>query len=747
MRRCSRAAWLKVRPLTIVWIGAWSVLFLSGPCASQAAANGPRLVVMLYPTDNDGSPGNREADDGIRSTFASGSSDAIEVQNEYLDVTRFPDPGYQGHLAEFLRQKYAGRKIDLVIAGLSSALDFAVQFREVAFPGVPIVFCAVEQRELKARRLPPDVVGVPIHMDLTGTLDVALKLHPNTRHVFVVVGASKFDADWEAEARREFSRYEDKVEFTYLGGLPMPDLLDRVSHLPDGSVVYYLHIFQDGAGRIFVPAEALEQLAARSNAPMYSHVDTYVGRGAVGGCVFTFESAGRHAAEVGLRILAGERPENISISEPAENELRFDSRQLRRWNIARDSLPPGSVVRFEEPTLWDQYKWHIIGVLAFCVVETLLIAGLLVQRANRRRAERRFRQMLEGAPNGMVMVGRDGYIVLANAQMEKLFGYPKAELLGRPVDMLVPERLRGQHAAHRDRFFASPEVRSMGAGRDLFGLRKDGTEFPVEIGLSPVHTEAGLFVLASVIDITERRRAEDGLKKSQRELRLLTGRLLRAQEMERRRIARELHDDLSQNLALLSVELELLGQESSQESDGSGGRMDELSARVKQLASSVHDLSRQLHPTKLEQLGLAAALRGLCKELSTGHALQIDFTPGGLPGRISEDAALCLYRIAQEALRNIIKHSGARRAAVELSGGADAVELRIVDDGAGFDSRLADGKGGLGLVSMRERLRLIGGTIAIDSRPGAGTRIDVRVPLGGAGQADEPLQAQPSGMG
>ena len=530
MRKCTPAVFPNVRPLTIVGIGAWSVLLLCGPRALAAPPTAARLVVVLYPTDNDGSPGNLEADHGIRSTFASGSAESVEVENEYLDVTRFPDAGYQGHLAEFLRLKYAGRKIDLVIAGLSSALDFAVNYRETAFPGVPVVFCAVDDDELKARRLPPDVVGVPIQMDLTGTLDIALKLHPNTRRVFVVAGASKFDADWAAEARREWRPYEDKVEFTYLTGLPMPDLLDRVSRLPDGSIVYYLHIFQDGAGKIVVPAEGLEQLAARSNAPIYGHVGTYVGRGAVGGRVFSFENAGEDSARLGLRILAGEKPETMSIPQQAETTPVFDARQLRRWDISRDRLPPGSVVRFEEPTLWDQYKWQIIGVLALCVVETLLIGGLLVQRANRRRAERRFRQMLEGAPNGMLLVGRDGNIVLANAQMEKLFGYPKAELLGRSVDMLVPERFRAEYAAHLDRFFASPEVRPMGAGRDLFGRRKDGTEFPVEIGLSPVQTEAGLFVLASIIDITERRRAEDGLKKSQRELRLLTGRLLRARK-------------------------------------------------------------------------------------------------------------------------------------------------------------------------------------------------------------------------
>ena len=380
MNACGPAAAANARLVAVIGTAVLPAVFLFGPRADAASPGAGRLVVVLYPTDNDGSPGNREADHGIRSTFASGAGESVEVENEYLDVTRFPDPGYQGHLAEFLRQKYAARKVDLVIAGLSSSLDFAVKYRETAFPGVPIVFCAVDDDELKARRLPPDVVGVPIQMELMGTLDMALKLHPNTRRVFVVAGASKFDTDWEAEARLEFRRFEGKVEFTYLGGLPMPDLLERVSHLPDGSIVYYLHIFQDGAGKIVIPAEGLEQLAACSNAPIYGHVDTYIGRGAVGGRVFSFESAGEDSAKLGLRILAGEQPETMSIPPQADTTPVFDARQLRRWNVSRDRLPPGSVVNFEEPSLWDQYKWHIIGVTSLCVVEALLIVGLLVQR-------------------------------------------------------------------------------------------------------------------------------------------------------------------------------------------------------------------------------------------------------------------------------------------------------------------------------------------------------------------------------
>jgi PAS domain S-box-containing protein len=331
--------------------------------------------------------------------------------------------------------------------------------------------------------------------------------------------------------------------------------------------------------------------------------------------------------------------------------------------------------------------------------------------------------------------------------MEKLFGYSNEELLGQPVEMLLPERLRKQHPAHRARFFASPQARPMGAGQVLYARRKDGNEFPVEIGLNPVRTDSGLLVVASIIDISKRREAEQSLRESQHELQLLTGRLLQAQETERRRIARELHDDLNQSLALLSVELDLLGQKPPQAACQLRERLLELSGRVKQLGSSVHALSHQLHPSKLEQLGLVAAIRGLCQELTQGHGLPIAFTHHQVPAALPDEVALCLYRVVQEALGNVIKHSGARQAGVELTGRADAIGLQIVDDGTGFEPGLADGQGGLGLVSMRERLRLVSGAITIDSRPAAGTRIDVRVPLCAADQPEEALPAEPSQIG
>jgi signal transduction histidine kinase len=268
----------------------------------------------------------------------------------------------------------------------------------------------------------------------------------------------------------------------------------------------------------------------------------------------------------------------------------------------------------------------------------------------------------------------------------------------------------------------------MELGPEYFGRRKDESEFPIEIGLSPLRTPRGLFALASIIDLTERRRAEEGLRASQKELQLLTGRLLEAQEAERRRIARDLHDDVNQSLALLAVEMDLLGQRSPASTLEVTRQLRELSARVKELSSSVHDLSHQLHPSKLEQLGLVAAVRGLCNELTQHHGLDVKFTHDDLPESIPEATALCLYRILQEALRNVVRHSGADHAVVELSGTSDEIHLRVSDGGGGFDPASVRRNGGLGLVSMRERLHLVGGEITIDSRPSGGTRIDVRVP-------------------
>jgi signal transduction histidine kinase len=224
-----------------------------------------------------------------------------------------------------------------------------------------------------------------------------------------------------------------------------------------------------------------------------------------------------------------------------------------------------------------------------------------------------------------------------------------------------------------------------------------------------------------------RRRAENELRESSERIRDLGGRLLSAQEAERARIARELHDDISQQVALLSMDLQMLSGFGRDADGDSEGLAREALARADGLARSVHDLSHRLHPAKLQLVGLVASIGSLRRELSQ-PGLEIAFAHEQVPAALPHDLTLCLFRIAQEALRNAIRHGRASVITIALRGGPRALALEIADNGDGFDVDAAWGKG-LGLVSMSERLESQGGTLTIHSRHGAGTRIEVTVPL------------------
>ena len=228
--------------------------------------------------------------------------------------------------------------------------------------------------------------------------------------------------------------------------------------------------------------------------------------------------------------------------------------------------------------------------------------------------------------------------------------------------------------------------------------------------------------IGSCLDITERKSSEASLQE-------LSGRLISAQEDERTRIARELHDDLSQRMARLLIRLERYEQGMGEISSNSREQLHSVAEMAKDVAASLRGLSHLLHPATLTTLGLVASIGGFCREFSNQHDLRAKFVHSDIPMDTPEDASLCLFRIVQEALRNVAKHSDAREVDVTLTGYADRIDLSIEDQGKGFDMKASEGKPTLGLVSMRERTRLVGGQFIIESEPSKGTRIRVQVPL------------------
>jgi len=255
-------------------------------------------------------------------------------------------------------------------------------------------------------------------------------------------------------------------------------------------------------------------------------------------------------------------------------------------------------------------------------------------------------------------------------------------------------------------------------------VRPDGTVIWLERNSRAHFDENGklLRIVGIVADISERKQAEEALSS-------VNCRLIEAQEQERARIARELHDDLSQRMALLQIHLEQFQQDTTGLSSKARQQLHNIAEIATEVSADTHGLSHRLHPSKLDTLGLVASLTGLCREFSEQHRLQVQFVHHDIPGKIPKDVTLCLFRIVQEALQNVVKHSGASEATVQLAVHDDRIELAICDSGVGFNPESAKGDASLGLISMRERLRLVGGHLAVESEPARGTRIHVRVPF------------------
>ena len=254
--------------------------------------------------------------------------------------------------------------------------------------------------------------------------------------------------------------------------------------------------------------------------------------------------------------------------------------------------------------------------------------------------------------------------------------------------------------------------------------RHDGVfRWVMDLGVARFNAD-GSFAgyIGSAIDVTDQKLARQALQR-------VSGQLIEAQEKERRRIARELHDDICQKLALLSVELQQARGGLNGSSPETKEQLEEMYKHCSGIALDVQNLSHQLHSSKLDYLGLTAAVRGFCRELAKKHKLNIDFKDNNVPSHLPTDTSLCLFRVAQEALHNAVKYSGTKQFEVQLNGTGDQVQLVVSDAGAGFDVEMAKKDRGLGLVSMQERVSLVHGQFHIESKPREGTIIVASVPL------------------
>ncbi len=758
--------------LSLGWLAVCAlcaVLCLTAATDVDSADSGSAKRVLMISTGNRFAPGFSLAEQSALETLRQLESGQMEFYSESLDIVRFPSESYHRLFRNYLSEKYVDDRPDIVILIYLGNLSIAEKLLKELFPGVPVVVIGLTEEEISVDQLGAHISGLAQRSDPRGTIELIRRLQPETRRIVVIGGTAEVDTHVISRAQEAARSLTGRIEFDFWTNRPMTEIRNAVRSLAPQTAILFTRMFRDGAGRAFNSAQAAQLIAESANVPVYVMTDTMLGTGAVGGSVADVAALARRAGEFAHRVLGGAAPNSLPFEIRTDGVPMFDWRALKRWGISESRLPPDSVVRFRPQSMWEQYRWYIIGALIILSIQAAMIAALLLHRARRRRAEaelreshqfmelavsageiglwsrdlkqgevwanshlrtlfgfgqnesvkvndmlacihpddrprvitevesaqqagmpfegefrttlpdgrerwvvargktvseprgmhrlgaviditerkraeeslresearfrtvadaapvmiwmsgpdklctffntgrldftgrtleqelgngwaegvhredldrcleiyakafdarrdftmeyrlrrfdgeycwvldngvprldsngtflgyigtciditerkraeERFRLAVEASPSAIVMVNEQGQIVLVNVQTEKLFGYAREELIGQSVEVLVPERYRVDHPAHRAGFFAAPQTRPMGAGRDLFARRKNGSEFLVEIGLNPIHTQEGLLVLTAIVDITERKRTESELQRQRDDL-------------------------------------------------------------------------------------------------------------------------------------------------------------------------------------------------------------------------------------
>lgn len=425
--------------LRVVIFACATVLMLHNLPALGSAQDRQKTALIVYSLGHM-YPVMATWDRTIWSVFRAQHDVNVTVYTENLDLTRYHDGEYIQKTIDSLRFRYAESEPDLIIAVFEPAVDFVLAHRQTLFADVPIVFGGIERPPGETVDLARDTTGVFQDSSAYGkTLELALTLHPGTRQVVIIGGAGFVEQSWLAQGRKTFAGYEDRVQFTYMVGLSLADIQKRVATIAPDSVVLSFPITEDSTGKSIISRDAISQIAKISKAPVYSFYPGPMSKGVVGGYIKDFSQQAKTTAEMGLAVLRGTPVEDIPPVQ--NNDLRyiFDWRQLKRFSIAADRLPPGSIVKFQELTIWDRYKIQIIGGLVVIVLQGIIILYLLYQRRVRLRAEQRvlaaelkYRTVADHTFDWEYWQKPDGSLPYVSPSCERISGYRAEDFMKMP---------------------------------------------------------------------------------------------------------------------------------------------------------------------------------------------------------------------------------------------------------------------------------------------------------------------------
>lgn len=740
--------------LSIVGAAA-AILFLF---TNNSVAADPKRVLLIHSFGN-AAPQSRAISVAFEAQLVDKMGGNVDLDQLSLDMGRYPDRDSQEAIVEYLQKRQAKWHPDIVVTMAAPAAIFVATYRDRLFPGVPILYTSLDRRLLPPGALDNNAVYIGQEFHIPGWIEDMVQIAPATKNIEVVVGATPLERNWQQAFQKAAEPFAGRIKFTYYNDLPFDQVLERVAKLPPDSYIFLLLFLRDVSGVTRTTDEALQRLHEVANAPINSIFSHQLGLGIVGGRLYQSDRIGKEAADAAIRILEGEPPSSFAPVKIDPLPPRYDWRELQRWKISEELLPPGSTILFREPTVWDRYRAWIIGGLAICILQGLLIAGLLANLMKRYRAERslteseqRFQNVADTAP---VLIWMSG-----SKKEGVFFSKGWLEFTGRTMDEELGEGwLEGIHAddvAHCLEVCGTAFEKQEPFTVEFRLRRKDG-EYRWVLDTGTPRFEAGAFVgyIGSCLDITELRQAELDHQRQDLEL-ARVGRMALMGELAAS-LAHEVNNPLGAMVVNASAAQRMLAQ-------GKLGtkELQELLAdivsdghRAREVIHGIRNMVRKgdaaLSPVSINDLlrDLLRIVRADAVARNVSLIAEIDPNAGVvMADRVQLlQVLLNLTMNAFEALIPI--RADGRRVVIRAERVRDGnVCLSVRDSGPGFPDGIADqffepffttkAEGtGMGLAIARSIVEAHGGTLSGESCPGGGALFTICLPeaVGATSQA------------